>query len=250
MTTEAVERPVAGEHRTVARVMAILEFVVVNDQRGARLGDLAEHVDAPKSSVHGLVKGLLTTGYLREAGGRYHVGPAISSLVVSEEVLVAASYRNALEELSERWGETAILSKLVGDSTVHLEIVEPKDAFIRAAPMPRTRLSLWPRSSGKCFLAYMDEKRLDAYFRRQRLDANTIATMRGELAEVRKTGVAVNAGGNTGIEMAVSSPIVNRTGDVVFAITLAGVASRMVDRLPEIKADVKAAAEALSQNTP
>jgi len=51
--------------------MAILEHVLASDADGVRLLDLSAAIDAPKSSVHGLAKGLVATGYFREERGRY-----------------------------------------------------------------------------------------------------------------------------------------------------------------------------------
>src|SRR4051795_8483300 len=63
--------PVAAEHRTVTRAVAIMELVAVGEPGGVRLGALAGPLGAPKSSIHGLAKGLVAVGYLREQDGRY-----------------------------------------------------------------------------------------------------------------------------------------------------------------------------------
>src|SRR5258708_11759229 len=123
----------AREHRTVSRVMAILEIVVGSGGSGARLGELSGALHAPKSSVHGLAKGLLARGYLGEQDGRYLTGPAISSVLGTPEAVLPTVYRHSLEQLSAYWGETAMLATLVGDTTVYLDRVEP-DTTIRAAP--------------------------------------------------------------------------------------------------------------------
>ncbi|MCR2811398.1 MULTISPECIES: IclR family transcriptional regulator [unclassified Microbacterium] len=248
MTTVSSGAATAGEHRTVGRVMAILELVVANDDRGSRLGDLANHVDAPKSSVHGLAKGLVAMGYLREDGARYHVGPALSSLVAVQNASLPVVYRHTLEALSAEWRETSILSTLVGDSAVYLDVVQAKDVLIRAAPAAHVRQPLWPRSSGKLFLAYMEPKRLDAYFRRQRVEPDLEATIREELAGIRRTGIAINTGGNTEIEMGVASPIVRKGAPVTMAIAVAGLSSRMEPHLDEIVESVRTAAESLSSH--
>src|SRR5439155_25546022 len=68
------------EHRTVSRVMAILEVVVASEPNGLRLADLPDMVGAPKSTIHGLARGLVATGYIREQNGRYFQGPALAML--------------------------------------------------------------------------------------------------------------------------------------------------------------------------
>ena len=54
---------VGREHRTVTRVTTILEAAAAHPE-GVKLTALSALLDAPKSSVHGLVSGLLATGYL------------------------------------------------------------------------------------------------------------------------------------------------------------------------------------------
>src|SRR5690242_15130271 len=122
-----------SEHRTVGRVMSILELVVASDSRGMRLGDLAAALSAPKSSLHALTKGLVANGYLREEDGRYVVGPAIPSLLAAESSSAPFAYRHILGALAGEWNETVMLSRLVGDSVVYLDAVQP-DTFIRAIP--------------------------------------------------------------------------------------------------------------------
>ena len=69
--------------------MAILELVAVNEPIGLRLAELCDMIGAPKSSVHGLVRGLVTTGYLRETQGRYCRGPASAMLTIGSEQIPA-----------------------------------------------------------------------------------------------------------------------------------------------------------------
>src|SRR5690348_16990998 len=145
MTSVSNETAPAAEHRTVARVMLILELVLANEDRGMRLGDLSAAIEAPKSSVHGLAKGLVAAGYLREEGNRYLPGSAISSLIAAGPTTVQAVYHHTLVKLASRWNETTMLATLVGDSVVYLDSVDSA-AFIRATPVLNKRLPIWPRS--------------------------------------------------------------------------------------------------------
>ena len=243
----AVSAP-AAEHRTVARVMAILELVLGSEPRGMRLGDLSEAIEAPKSSVHGLPKGLVAEGYLREAEGRYFAGPAVSSLLATSVSKVSALYRRTLEQLSRQWNETAFVATLVGDSLVYLDSVEPV-AFIRAAPQLHKRFALWPRSAGKCLLATMDERRLDAYLRRHH-SVTESQVIRIELAHVRQTRIGLNAGDSPGSHLGIATPLLNAHGPVTVAIALAGPKSRLQDRVDDIAASMLAAVDALSHARP
>lgn len=243
--TRAKGTGIAAEHRTVARVMAILEFVLASDSEGVRLLDLSVAVDAPKSSVHGLAKGLVATGYLREQRGRYFLGPAMSSLIAGGPSALPALYHHALEQLTDRWNETAMLATMVGNSLVYVHAVE-SDEFIRAAPVLNVRMTMWPRSAAKCFLAFMDQKRLDDYLRKNHPDAADAAMVSEELATIRESRVAVNYGGAGGAHIGIASPVLSEHSQVVVAVAMAGPKSRMEVHLEEMIQSLRETTEMLS----
>ena len=236
------------EHRTVSRIMAILEAVVASEPVGLRLADLPDMIGAPKSSVHGLARGLVATGYLREHQGRYFQGPAVAMLTGRGGQFPAAYHhalRHALEQLSKAWNETAVLATLAGDSVVNLDVVEP-DQLIRAAPPVRERCPLWPGSYGKVFLAFMDPRRRDAYLRRQHKDPHEQARILADLETIRATGVAFDRGESIPDLYGAASPITVAGIDVMLAIAVAGPASRMAECLDDIARSVLETARGLS----
>ncbi|RNM12195.1 IclR family transcriptional regulator [Nocardioides pocheonensis] len=235
----------AGEHRTVARVMSLLELVLASDPQGLRLGELSNAIDAPKSSVHGLTKGLVAIGYLREEDGRYIIGPAISTLLAVGPSSLPSMYRHAMEDLTERWDETTMLATLVGESLVYLDAVEPA-AFIRAAPEVNKRLSLWPRSSGKCFVAFMDERKRNLYLRRNKEAPTDSPELRAELEEIRQTNLAKNVGGSHQGHLGIASPIHLGGGPVTIAIAIVGPLARMEDKLDQMSRDLVETVQSLS----
>jgi DNA-binding IclR family transcriptional regulator len=238
----------AAEHRTVARVMSILELVLSSERDGMRLADLSLAIDAPKSTVHGLAKGLVATGYFREERGRYFVGPAISSLIAAGPMIPSSVYHHALEELAGKWNETAMLATLVGDSVVYIDSVEP-DVFIRAAPQLNKRLPIWPRSAGKCFLAFMEPKRLEAYLRRNCPDPDEAKRVRAELEQVRETRIGVNVGESIEGHIGIASPIFRGQTPPTLALVVSGLAFRMQDHVEEIARSVRDAVDALSSTS-
>ncbi len=236
---------VAAEHRTVGRVMTILELVIANGSRAMKLGDLSTALDAPKSSLHALTKGLVATGYLREADGGYVVGPAISSLISAETVTAQFAYRHILSELSERWSETAMLSTLVGDSVVYIDSVEP-EMFIRAITPLHRRLVLWPRSSGKIFLAFMEEKRFEGYLRRHHPEPSNADFVRAEVATTRETQIGINIGQSGQDHIGLAVPVAVGNSPITMAIAMAGPRSRIEGKMDEMAADMLRAAKSIS----
>jgi DNA-binding IclR family transcriptional regulator len=248
VTTSSRENPSAGgvEHRTVSRVMSILEVVVASEPNGLRLADLPDMLGAPKSSIHGLARGLVATGYLREHQGRYFQGPAASMLALGGQ-RIPATLHHALERLAKTWDETAILATLAGDSVINIDSVEAP-RIIRASPPLHERRPMWPGSYGKVFLAFMSERRRDSYLRRRHKDPSERERIIAELEAVRAAGVAFNRGETMPDLYGVASPIRIGTVDVTLAVGVAGPAFRMKDHLDEIAQGVIEIARSLSNS--
>lgn len=244
-TTNAAKADAAtNEHRTVSRVMTILEMVVASEPTGLRLADLSDMMGAPKSTIHGLARGLVATGHLREHQGRYFQGPAVSMLAIGGQQ-VPAAYHHALEQLAETWNETAILATVAGDSVINIDVVEPNQV-IRATPPLHERRPMWPGSYGKVFVAFMAPARRDAYLRRKHKDPHQQARILEEVETIRATGVAINRGEIDPDLYGVASPIRAGGVEVNLAIGMAGPASRMVNHLDEISRGVLEVAQSLS----
>lgn len=233
-TASSKENLSAGgiEHRTVSRVMSILEVVIASEPNGLRLADMPDMLGAPKSSLHGLVRGLVATGYLRERQGRYYQGPATSMLALSGQRIPAALH-HALQTLADTWHETAILATLAGESVINIDKVESSQ-LVRASPPLHERRPMWPGSYGKVFLAFMSDRRRDAYLRRKHKEPRAQRQILAELETIRTTGIAYNKGETVPDLYGIACPIRLGTVDVTLALGIAGPASRLENRLEEI----------------
>ncbi|MGH3520066.1 MAG: IclR family transcriptional regulator [Haloechinothrix sp.] len=221
----------AKAHRTVSRVTTILESVAAHPA-GVRLSELAVILDAPKSSVFGLVKGLVSTGYLIEDSGSYHLGPALGNLLTAERPNLAEAARPSLEALRDEFDETAMLSTNAGDSMVYIESAESRQLIRYTAPL-RVRRPLYPPSAGKVILAFWPLRRRDAYLKSVIHEPAKLQAAHRELEQVRSDGVAFNRGETLPDVSAAARPIVVHDR-VVAVIAVAGPTTRISDRLPAI----------------
>lgn len=227
-------------HRTVERVAAILELVA-SSARGVRLGDLAVGLEAPKSSVHGLLRGLVAVGYLVENNGRYTLGPGIPALLAPfHQRSLADVAHKELERLSETTGETVLLGTRVGTSIVYLDQVESKQE-IRYAAHLRERRPLAHTSMGKIFLADMSSRARERLLLRGRTsDGEDISALMAEVETVALEQVAYNRGETVSGVTGAASGIRDSSGTIVGAISVAGPSSRMNERLNDIGDQVRA----------
>jgi DNA-binding IclR family transcriptional regulator len=237
---------VAAEHRTVTRIVGIIELVAAAEPDGLKLGDLVGPIGAPKSSVHGLTKGLVAVGYLREQGGRYFTGPGVANILGGRLPTFPAAYHDGLRTLVDQWQETAFLSTLVGDSSVYVDRVESPHV-IRAAPPTHVRISLWPRSTGKCFLAWMPPRQAETILRRGASDASEMEQMKRDLDGIRAAGYALNDAESEPDMIGIACPILSpRGGEVTLAIAIGGPETRMRPRLDDMIASVRQTAASLA----
>lgn len=233
----------AKEHRTVSRVMTILE-TVAGDPHGVRLSVLCGVLDAPKSSVFSLVKGLVASGYLTESEGVYQLGPAVGALLAMPRPSLIDVARPGMQDLRARFDETVMLATAVGNSLVYLVSVESTQAIRYSAPLRRRR-PLYPPSTGKCLLAFMPPRRRASYLRELIGDPEALPAIEAELESVRASGLAFNRG-ETVPDVSAAAAIVRVGGRPTASLAVAGPSVRLGPRLDEVGDAVRDAAQTIS----
>lgn len=110
--------------KSALRAVRLLEALADRDGMPARLRDLANELDAPRSSVHALLRTLTDSGWVRTdvTGTLYALG--LRALLVGGSFLEADPYvrvvRPALADLRDELGETMHLARLDGDRIIYL----------------------------------------------------------------------------------------------------------------------------------
>lgn len=218
----------AAHHRTVSRVIRILEFVATRPD-GATLADIAAHLEAPRSSVHGFLGGLVAEGYVEEVGTppAYRLGHGAHALVLSRESSIAELTRPLREQLLADVNETITLGVQVADAVVYLESLIPTHSVCYRAPL-RVRRPLWPTSCGKIFLA----ARPDAAQVVQAQGGVDLGELHAELDTVRASGVAYNRRESM-TEVSAVAVGFHLDDRLVGAISIAGPSGRVKDHLAE-----------------
>lgn len=223
----------AAPHRTVSRALRILEFLAAHPA-GVGLGEVVAHLDAPRSSVHGFLRGLVAEGYVHEDGSppAYRLGHGAHALLVSAETSITELTRPLREQLLHDIDETITLGVAVADSVVYLESLAPSHSVCYRAPV-RVRRPLWPTSCGKIFLSH----RRDAVsVLRASLDGPVdLADARRELDLVRDTGVAFNRRESM-TEVSAVAVGFEHDGRLLGAISVAGPSGRVKDHLEDYAA--------------
>ena len=222
--------------QSVGRIFAILDAIAGRGSR-ATLSELAVIARAPKTSLVGLLAGLLAEGCLvRDDSGRYALGPRIQSLAMQamagrEFVMLA---RPVLRSLVAATGETAVIGALApdGDLAVYVDKVESSNP-IRYAVTVGERRDLYCTALGKALLAHFEPARLRKYLKstpRERWTDTTItsaADLLREMLRIRHDGIARTNGERVAGASGLAAPIFAGDGSVVAALLIAGPSGRM-----------------------
>jgi DNA-binding IclR family transcriptional regulator len=227
--------PRAGP-QSVGRIVLILDSIA-GTRSGLSLSDLARITQSPKTSLVGLLAGLMQEGcLLRDDGGRYHLGPRMHRLAIRAVAgrEFAQLVRPVLESLVAATGETAVLGTLAPDEDValYVDAVESPNS-IRYAVKVGERRDLYCTALGKALLAHFEAARLRRYLKetpRRKYTAATltsVADLTAEMARIRREGISRSDGERVAGASALSAPIFDDAGGVAWALLVAGPADRM-----------------------
>jgi DNA-binding IclR family transcriptional regulator len=190
-------------------------------------------LNAPKSSVHGFIRGLLAKGWLYEADHRFYLGPAVYGLTLASGHIRAGLVTHAdLVALHEETGLAAFLGVQAGDHLIYVAEAG-SDAIASFEARSNIRRTLLVTAGGKALLAARSDAEREAYLRRRGVDeADLVDTFLSEHEEIRRTRIATNIR-LSGTRFAIATAVHNQSGEAVAAITLLGPTS---DVQPRVKA--------------
>ncbi|MHA6616399.1 IclR family transcriptional regulator [Pseudonocardia sp. DLS-67] len=218
-----------SEHRTVTRTARILEMVSAHPGE-LRLADLSERLGAPRSSVHVLIRGLVSVGYLVDVDGRFSIGYSLGELVRPSELGLTEMLLPHLEKIRDATGETVTLGLFAGEYVVYTASAQSRHS-VRYVPELRTRRPLLPTSIGKLLLATWPEGRLRKHVSTH--GSGDVEADLSTLAVVRAEGRAFNRGETLSSVTAVARPC-RVDGRQIGGISVGGPSERVLPQLEEM----------------
>jgi len=212
-------------------------FLIVEELRernGARVTELANDLDIPKSTVHRHLKTLQDLEYVMKSGDIYHVGAKflhVGSAVRNREeayVRIKPKIKKLATETEER--AQFMIEEHGYMVYVHREIgaqaVRTNTQLGKQMPMHAT-------SGGKAILAEMPDETVSRIIERHELSEiteNTITSeeaLYDELQQIRDEGVSYNDQEYIDGLRGISVPILRPNGQVLGAIGLSGPSHRL-----------------------
>ncbi|WPB84647.1 IclR family transcriptional regulator [Sediminicoccus rosea] len=247
-----------GGPRSVARVLELMGRLA-SAPEGLTLAALAGALDAPKTSLLGLLRGLAAEGYAVQQEARWRLGPeavglARAILAAAGDGELVSTARPVLERLAEQMGETAMLAVLAPDrrAMVYADKVESRTALRFAATVGDAR-PIHCTASGRVMLAFLPPPWPAEFLRGARLPAYSPTSvtdrraLRRIVAETRAQGFAVTLGETTEGVAGIAAPVFGARGEVVAALMLAGPIARVEPRIPLLSRRVCEAAGQISR---
>lgn len=238
-----MDRGAKNPVKTTQRSLAIIE--TLRELDGARLTELAAHLDLPNSTVHSHLSTLVEGNYVLKDGDVYRVG--LRFLELGEHARnrrkVYECARPEVDELAADTGEVANLLVEEGGWGVYLYTARGENA-VPLDISPGKHVHLHATALGKCILAALPESRVEEIVQARGLPArtdNTItdrATLAEELDRVRERGFAIDDEERVDGMRCVGTAVKSESGNVIGAISVSAPTSaltdeRLTDTVPE-----------------
>jgi DNA-binding IclR family transcriptional regulator len=160
----------------------------------------------------------------------------------------------AMQELTERFRQTVLLTGRMGNAVVCLEREEAVEQYVRLSYERGTVLALNAGASAQVLLAWMDESDLDkllATVELKRFTETSItdpAALKERLRDIREKGYSITIGEVDAEAMGIAAPVFTSTGDVVAALSVVLIRSRVSpNAVDEIVSAVVETARTLSE---
>lgn len=229
--------------QSIHRAVSILSVVSRNNDRGIRLSEICDEVGLKTTTTHRLLASLVEEGLVTHDpfSKRYHLGLELFYLGGAAYQYSILEYcRAAMEKIARETEDTVFLSMRSGASGVCLKRVE--GAYpVRALTLDEgSRRPLGVGASNLAILANLPDEQIKkvlafnrelyAYYNNQ-----TEKDIRRLIMQARELGYALYDKILSGDVTAVGLPIRNQRGEVVAAISVAAITSRMEsERLKKI----------------
>jgi DNA-binding IclR family transcriptional regulator len=242
--------------QSLGRAFSILE-AVARHRDGIGLADLTKIVGLHNSTTFHLAKTMVALGYLRQEKDtkRYRVGRPLFALAASalDEIEMVNLATPVLEELSRETGESSHFAVRMGDAVVVIARTGGPGAFQLADRVGVVRPAHCT-ALGKIILASLSDDQFKRFLDRVELTPSTAksitdaATLRREVADVRRAGVAHDEG-EFNIEVrCIAVPVKDFTGRNAGALGISGPIWRQTGRGQQAKVKtLQAAANRLSE---
>lgn len=226
-----------GGVQSVERALHILNLFKEHDELG--ITRIAEILNLPKGTVHGLVKTLVQNGFLEQNDQtqRYRCGVEVFKLgmSVARRIDIRHIAAERARKLCDATQETVHMAVLMDGMCVNVARYTPARPFL-LIPQVGTAVPAHCTATGKVLLSQLNDEQLQAVIDHNGLQGYTRHTitdpaeLRRHLEEVRRKGYAVSDQEALLGLTCLAAPVRDHTGTIVAAISVAGGADSIMEK--------------------
>ena len=227
--------------QVIARAASVLR-ALKGTRSGMSLGQIAEQVGLPRSTVQRIVGALEAERLVISSNGSggIRLGPELHALAESARFNIADIIRPRLVALSSEIEETVDLSCLRGGAVVFIDQI-PGSHRLRAVSSVGDAFPLTPTANGKACLSLLDDTTIKRLVRSEwsttgRKGAR-VEDFLAEIATVRATGIAYDRDEHTNGISAIGIAFRDPRGDI-YAVSVPMPTMRFADQEQRIVAAI------------
>ena len=223
-------------NRSVARAIDMLNMIS-ETKDPLTITEISQRLDIPKSTAFDIINTLVDKGYLETDKKQKTFSMGINVFQVGSRYLDKLDFQSAahslLEEMMLKSGETVFLAVENQGRLVYLDKVE-SNASVRTDSRLGTSNPMYCTGLGKALLAAYENDRVKAIISQEPMKAKTEYTLTNyqellrDLEQTRRRGYSIDNRESELEVFCVAAPIYDLSGRPVAAISIAGMASRML----------------------
>lgn len=222
--------------QVISRAASILRAVKEHNN-GMSLGQIAEKIDLPRSTVQRIVSALEVERLLisSSSGGGIRLGPELHSLGAATRYNVVERCRPYLQELMQRTGETVDLSVLRGRHMIFLDQVQGT-ARLRTISSIGEEFPVTTTANGRACLAKLDldvAKKLACEEWQEFGIKDNWKALKKQLVDIEKENIAFDLNDHTSGISAVGFSFFDSIGDL-HAISVPVPSSRYAEKNKDV----------------
>ncbi len=243
-----------GEHQNVARAAMVIDAISKAGPYGLRMTDVIEDTQLGVATVHRLLNGLVTYGFIDHDAdkNRYFLGIQLVSWAAkaTDRYGLLPFVDERLSNIAARTEDTVYFSLTSGDDAVCVDRREG------AYPIRTLTLNIGDRrplgvgAGSLALMAFQSAERISELLKHQEktrlnytIDNEYLISA---IADTKRSGYAINQEKLISGMSAIAVPVCKKNGEAVGAISVAAISSRLNDeRIKEIAALLRSEAEAI-----
>ncbi|WP_136659065.1 IclR family transcriptional regulator [Nitratireductor sp. XY-223] len=252
MNVETVEKPQTNQGVQVISRAADILRALKDQPKGLSLGQIAERVGLPRSTVQRIIYALQAERFVMasSAEGGFRLGPEIQSLAEAGRINMAEVIRPVLAELAKQTGETVDLAVYRQDHMVFVDQVVGTHRLRTVSAVGET-FPLSTTANGKAALALLSDDVAAALIARelggQENKKRVLSDVIREVEEIRETGVAYDINEHTDGISAVGTAFKDVNG-LIYAISVPVPSHRFDGKRDKLRAALVTAMDKVRAN--